>query len=287
MHLNESNGYWYVRQYVGGEKETVAKLGKLDGEPTIWRPELIQDKAENVLHRLPGDSVDCIISDPPYGVDYESGWKGPEAVASKLGKVSNDGRADFVKDVYSELPRVLKADSHVYIFARWDSYPEQHELASEELDLNTVIVWDKKSHGLGDLSSWAPTHEFVLHYEYGNPTLHGDRPQNVIREVPPNTSAENMIHQTQKPRKLIETLIEKSTRPGETIFDPFGGAYTTARAAMRTFRKAVSCELDPGTHRTAQGLVKKQLRNDPEYGIDWTDVSKLEVRDVGLCRAIA
>lgn len=284
MHLNESNGYWYVRRSTGDGKETVAKLGEQHNRPAIYRPQLIQDKAENVLRWLPDDSIDCVIMDPPYGIGYESAWKGPEAVASEKGMVANDDDAEFVSDVYTELTRVLKQDSHVYVFARWDSYPSQHELTPAELDLNTVVVWDKLSHGLGDLSTWAPTHEFILHYEYGDPELRGDRPQNVIRSSPPSSSGAPLIHQTQKPRDVIERLIEKSTNTGEVIFDPFGGSYATARGAMRTFRRSVSCELDPETHRTAVDLTERQLHDDPEYDCDWTDVTGLRVEDVNLAR---
>lgn len=286
MHLNNSNGYWYVRRNTDEGKETVAKLGQHEEKPPIYRPETHQDKAENILARLPKNSVEAIITDPPYGIGYESGWEGPEAVASEMGAVSNDEDASFVEDVYSGFERVLKQDSHLYVFARWDSYPDQHDLVPDAFDLNTVIVWDKASHGLGDLSTWAPTHEFILHYEYGDPDLNGKRPQNVIREVPPSTTAEDLVHQTQKPRKLIEYLIEKSSDVGDVVFDPFGGAYTTARAAMRTFRRGISCELDPETHRAAEGLVEKQLHKDPEYDIDWTELTNLDVEDVQITKPL-
>lgn len=287
MHLNNSNGYWYVRRNTDDGKETVAKLGQHDSGPAIYRPELHQDKAENITSRLKSDSVDLIVTDPPYGIGYESGWEGPEAVASEMGTVANDEDASFVEDVYEGFERIIKPNSHLYVFARWDSYPDQHDLVPDAFELNTVVVWDKQSHGLGDLSTWAPTHEFILHYEYGDPELKGKRPQNVVREVPPNTTAEGLVHQTQKPRALIEYLIEKSSDPGDVVFDPFGGAYTTARAAMRTFRQGVSCELDPDTHRAGSALVEKQLHDDPEYGIDWTDISNLCVEPVEIVQQLA
>lgn len=276
MHLNNSNGYWYLRRHTSDGKETIAKFGKGD-RPTIYRPELYNEKAENVIARLPDGSIDTIITDPPYGIDYESSWEGPEAVASKLGKISNDEDVEFVADVFEEFPRILDEDSHCYVFTRWDAYPVMMELMPDELDLNTVLIWDKKSHGLGDLSTWAPTHEFIMHYEYGDPELVGSRPQNVLRYLNAIDAGETVIHQTQKPRKLMERLIEKSTEQGDVVFDPFGGSYVTARAAQRTFRRSVSCELDPEVHRNAESLTNAQFHDDPEFGIDWVEVSNLSV----------
>lgn len=289
MHLNNSNGYWYVRRNVEDGKETVAKLGKTSGgeKPAIYRPELHQDKGENILARLPDNSIDIIITDPPYGIDFEWGDTAFDG-SEELGTIANDTTLEFLEEFGAEFARVLKPDSHCYVFTRWDAYAPMAAYFSDHMELNTVIVWDKVAHGMGDLSDWAPQHEFIMHFEYGDPDLYGKRPTNVLRENYESRKGEGVrVHPTQKPRGLIEYLIEKSTQPGDVVFDPFGGAYTTARAAMRTFRRGVSCELDPETHRTAESLVEKHLHNDPEYGIDWTDVSNLNVEEVDVTAPLA
>lgn len=286
MHLNKSNGYWYVRRNNSGGKETVAKLGKHKSEPSIYRPELHQDKAENILSRLPDESVDLILSDPPYGIDFSSGRDEFDG-AAKLGGIFNDKKIDFLEAIAHELQRVLKPDSHCYIFTRWDAYEEMANYFDVIGERNTVLVWNKIHHGMGDLSTWAPQHEWVLHYEKGDPKIYGKRPSNVLEFAGVRSNKTLQIHPTQKPLDLSEFLIEKSSQPGDVVFDPFGGAYTTARAAMRTFRKAVSCELNPETHRAAEGLVEKQLHDDPVFGIDWTEVSNLKVEQVDVVEQLA
>jgi len=247
----------------------------------LYRPELYQDKAENILSRIPTDSVDCIIADPPYGISYESGWTQDDGAGTK-GTFMNDTTTEFLEEMAGEFERILAPDSHCYVFTRWDAYLEKVDYFEDYLDLNTVIVWDKKELAMGNLETWGPRHEFIMHFCNGDPAVYGKRPPNLLQAAAVRGHREPQIHQTQKPREILETLIQKSTKPGDVVFDPFGGSYSTARTAMRLFRKSVSCELDPETHRTATSLVEKQLHNDPEYGIDWTELSNLRVVDTEI-----
>jgi len=291
IHLNESKGYWYLRRHSGnGSKETVAKLGQHDGGPTMWRPELINRKAETTIEALPEDTVDCIITDPPYGISFESSMTEYED-ASELGGLMGDSLdaeslTSMLDVIASGFQRVLKDNAHIYVFTRWDRFESLRDPFKRHFDHNTVIVWDKNAHGMGDLEDWAPRHELIHHFEQGDPELYGKRPANVIRESGFTTGAGRryQIHPTQKPRGLIEYLIKKSTEPGDVVLDPFGGAYTTARAAMRTFRRSVSCELDPETHQNAVSLTEKQLHDDPEYSVDWTEISNLTVNDTSVVK---
>lgn len=290
MHLTETNGYWYVRRSTADGKETVAKLGQHDDRPAIYRPRLVQDKAENVLARLPDDSVNCLITDPPYGIDFENNMPNDVIGEQHSGDLMGDDEAAPIERIAPEISRVLAPDGHCYVFTSWKIHGAFRDPLTDVLDLNTVLVWDKKMNGLGNLETWGPRHEWILHLCNGDPGLNGGRPPNVLRYGGGSTGAIQQsvqIHPTQKPRRLIEFIIKKSTDPGDVVFDPFGGAYTTARAAMRTFRRAVSCELDPETHRAAADLTEKQLRDDPEHGTDWTDVTNLRVEDVDLLQPLA
>lgn len=274
MHLNETSGYWYLRRHTNDGKETIAKLGKHSNRPAIYQPELHNDKAENVLGRLPDNSVDLIVTDPPYGIDFEQN----RYHASNLGTVANDTHLDFLAEVVPEMDRVLSEKGHLYMFTRWDAYLEMAPPLAERFGLSTVIVWDKDDggHGMGDLTNWAPRHEWAIHCRRDGAELNG-RPPNVIRHQDVRFTDEPKMHPTQKPRGLMEEIIRTSSNPGDVVLDPFGGSYATARAAQRTFRKSVSCELDPETHRASAGLVQKELKDDPVYGTDWTGINNLQV----------
>lgn len=264
------HGRYYVRN---SDDQTLAKFSE---QPVIHRPQLFQDKAENILNRLPDNSVDLIVTDPPYGIDFDQN----RYHAADLGTVANDTTLEFLDSIVPEMDRVLNDSGHLYMFTRWDAYLDMAPPLADSFGLSTVIVWDKDDggHGMGDLTNWAPRHEWAVHCRRDGAELNG-RPPNVIRHQDVRFTDEPKMHPTQKPRGLIEEIIQASSEPGDVVFDPFGGSYATPRAAQRTFRRSVACELDPETHRASTGLVKKEFQNDPEYGVDWADVSNLSVQD--------
>jgi site-specific DNA-methyltransferase (adenine-specific) len=270
------SGAFYLRNTSGDV------LAKFDEEPSIYRPELIQDKAENVLAQLPDGSVDVILTDPPYGIEFDQN----RYHAADLGTVANDSTLKFLDHVVPEFDRVLSDDGHLYMFTRWDAYLEMAQPLQEQFGLSTVVVWDKDDggHGMGDLTNWAPRHEWAIHCRRDGAELNG-RPPNVIRHQDVRFTDEPKMHPTQKPRGLMEEIITASSDVGDVILDPFGGSYAVGRAAQRTFRKSISCELDPETHRASVGLAEKELHDDPEYGVDWVEVSNLTVEETSIAES--
>jgi DNA modification methylase len=270
---SNGNGRHYLRNSDGDV------LAKFDEQPEIHRPELLQDKAENILSELPDNSVDVILTDPPYGIEFDQN----RYHAADLGTVANDSTLKFLDHVVPEFDRVLNDTGHLYMFTRWDAYLEMAKPLKEQFGLSTVVVWDKDDggHGMGDLTNWAPRHEWAIHCRREDSELNG-RPPNVIRHQDVRFTDEPKMHPTQKPRGLVEEIITASSDVGDVVLDPFGGSYATARAAQRTFRKSVCCELDPETHRASAGLVDKEFHDDPEYGVDWAEVSNLSVNQTAV-----
>jgi len=280
MHLNESNGYWYLRRHTDDGKETIASFGQSEEGPVLHHPELYNEPGEEVIQRLPDDSVDCIITDPPYGIDISTDWGDDSAASRKNNLVNDDAGVTFLRKFADEFRRILKPDSHLYVFTRWDAYPKMHEQFVHQFDLNTVIAWDKEMYGVGNVETWAPGYELIMHYEQGDPELYGKRPRNVIQQKTARYVESNpTIHPTQKPRALMEYLIEKSTERGDVVVDPFGGSYAVPRAAMRTFRRSIGAEIDPDVHDAGVSVLKDELTDDPEYACDWTDITGLHIEE--------
>jgi len=211
-----------------------------------------EDCVEGMAERLDDDSVDCVITDPPYGIDYSGGQS--DYGQDKFDRIEADedieGAIKLYRDVAAEIKRVLKPDGHLYVFTRWDVYPEFHQVTKQLFNVRNCLVWNKDNHGLGDLEGqYAPKHEFAIFAsgEDGRPLQNG-RPTDVLEFSRKTTG--DYDHPTQKPVDMIEHLLTNSTREGETVLDPFMGSGTTAVAAIQNDRDYVGFELDEDNYRS-------------------------------------
>lgn len=251
-------------------------------QPILYYPQLINDKAENTIRKIPDGSVNLIITDPPYGI----GFKGNQYRNVEFEEMFNDQSIQFLEGFSQEFERILIPAAHCYVFTRWDAYPLMLKFFADELFLQTVIIWDKDEggHGMGNLDIWAPRYEMIMDFTKGEKPrpLNGKRLPNVIRHQDIRFTKELKIHPTQKPRGLMEILIEKSSDYGDVVADFFGGSYPVHRAAMRKFRKSIGVELNPTTHNAAVNLVKNDFHRDPVYGTNWGKTTNLLIKETGV-----
>jgi site-specific DNA-methyltransferase (adenine-specific) len=224
----------------------------------VYKPQLFNKDCRDVLGDLADESIDCVIADPPYGIQF-SGNRYDTASADEL---EGDDSHEVIDGLADELHRVLKDDRHAYVFCRYDTYPAFVEEFAGPFELDTVIVWDKDDggHGMGDLDDFAPRHEWILKLSKGNRPIQTEkRKPNVIRHQDARFTADEKHHSTQKPIGLIKELLEASTQEEEVVFDPFGGVYTTARATVPMSRKCVSSDIDTDYHATGREAVKRDI----------------------------
>lgn len=196
-----------------------------------------------LMSKISSQSVDLILTDPPYGICYKS-------KSRRLSRQTVVGdEAPYIWWL-KEADRILKDDGSLLCFTRWDVLGAWHTaIEYAGLRVRSCIVWDKGVHGMGNTkAAFAPQHELCLFATKRDFAFPAGRPNDVIRVG--KLSAADMIHPTQKPVELFEQLINVTTLPGALVFDPFAGSGTTAMAAINTGRHFVCCEIDH-THYTA------------------------------------
>lgn len=206
------------------------------------------------MQEIPDQSIDLIIADPPYGIDFQSSKR---AKGERLAKIANDKRP-YIWWLL-EAHRVLKDTGALITFFRWDvqdAFLKALELA--DLKCNGVCVWNKGGFGMGDLKrQFASVHELFSFSPKAGFSFPGKRPSSVLSV--PKVSNNNLVHPNQKPVELIAQLIETltpSSSPNEvTVLDPFMGSGTTAVAAIRTGRNFIGFELDEKYYAIAQERV--------------------------------
>ncbi len=174
-------------------------------------------------------TADVLVTDPPYGVAYESNLNRDKRNVKVGRPVASDGDTqvrDRVIEMWSDRPAL--------IFGKWT--------AQRPVKTRTRLIWDKgNTVGMGDLSiPWGPAEEEV--YVLGS-GFTGKRESNVIRcQMLMSADANRPAHPTPKPIQLMEALIAKC--PPGVIADPFAGSGSTLVAAKALGRRAIGVELD-------------------------------------------
>lgn len=205
------------------------------------------------LKKLADGSVDCVVTDPPYGISYVSNFRTVESEVVK--SVANDTIEDAVmlwNNTCAILERKMKADSHLYCFTSWKVYPYFVNIISKYFKVKNCLIWEKNNWSMGDLDgNYAEQYEMVIFATKGNRKLNGGRDTNILHFD--RVANSSLLHSCEKPVDLLSFLIEKSTDGGELVADPFMGSGSTMVAAKNVGRQYWGCELDEENYRIACG----------------------------------
>lgn len=207
-----------------------------DGQGTIYHGD-----CREILPTLQPDSVDLVLTDPPYGMAF-GGFRGVEM------NVRADGARQgirLVRQAMFEMRDALAEDAHLYMFCHWESWPDFYDALSPSIPIKSALMWWKNRGGMGDVSmEYARDYEVILFGAHGRRPLRGKRDGSVISGFPPEGSIKTRDHPTQKPVALLQYLVSKSCPPGGLVLDPFMGSGTTLRAAKDLGRKAIGIEIE-------------------------------------------
>lgn len=207
-----------------------------------------EDCVEGMAERLDENSVDCVITDPPYGIGV-SGEHGDDIE----GDASISEAKDLLSRSASQVSEVLKTNGHAYFFWTAKEIPAALSVLESVFEDVQMLVWTKNR---SNVRATLQNHKYPYNYEVifyassksprglnGKPTSNKD----VFEASIVHTN--NLEHRTQKPVSLISELINNSTDEGDTILDPFMGSGTTAVAAIQNDREYVGFELDGENYR--------------------------------------
>lgn len=214
--------------------------------------EVICGDSFELLGEIPAESFDLCLTDPPYGMNYQSYWR-----TERYEKIENDISIEWFSGFAKDLFRVMKQNSHIYIFCNEYAISHFRDWLEEAGFTNKrTLVWVKNNHTSGDLEGdYGNKTEFILYAQKGRRELNGQRDTNVLNFSRIATD----FHPTQKPIDLFAYLIEKSSNLNETVFDPFAGAGTTALAAKQLNRNYYVIEKEEKYCEIAKSRLKQDL----------------------------
>lgn len=191
----------------------------------------------NVLPQLAANSVDFVLTDPPYITRYKS----------RDGRtVPNDDNDAWLKPAFAEMFRVLKRDRFCVSFYGWP-HADRFLQAYRAAGFHVVghFVFPKRYTSATKFLRYQ--HECAYLLAKGHP----DQPAETIGDVIQWTYTGNKLHPTQKPMSILLPMIETFSTPGGVVLDPFSGSGSSLLAAKTLGRSYFGIELDAGYHAIA------------------------------------
>jgi site-specific DNA-methyltransferase (adenine-specific) len=192
--------------------------------------QLNQADAVDWLRTLADDSVDLVITDPPYESLEKHRAVGTTTRLKHSKASSNDWFRIFPNtrfpELFAEIFRVLKPDSHFYLFCD----PETAFIAKPVAEAAGFkfwkpLIWDKQRIGMG--YHYRARYEFILFFEKGKRKLADLGVADVI-----SAPRVHKGYPAEKPVAVLDLLVRQSAAPGELVIDPFMGSGPTGLAAI-------------------------------------------------------
>ena len=182
-----------------------------------------------------------MVTDPPYGVNYDPEWRHRLGVnkSPRRGKVRNDDRADW-GTAWDLFPGTIAYIWHGALH----STTVADSLVTNGFTIRAQIIWAKERLvlGRGDYH-WAHEPCWYAVREKGNWT--GDRKQTTVWTIPSGGQDTKTAHGTQKPVECMRRPMLNNSSPGQAVYDPFLGSGSTLIAAETTGRVCLGMELEP------------------------------------------
>lgn len=201
---------------------------------------LYMEDCLDVLKDLPSSSVDMLLIDPPYGIDFQS--RHIKDATKRFAKILND-KKPFTSFI-GELPRIMKDSGCLCIFTRWDVQQVFiDELQAKGFKVKNILIWDKMHHGMGDLKrAFASRYESIIFCAMPNFRFEGKRPTDILPFK--RVAASKLLHPNEKPVELLEYLINNCTPRSGLVLDCCMGSGSTGVACKNTNRDFIGIELD-------------------------------------------
>lgn len=203
-----------------------------------------------VMKDMEDNSIDLVLTDPPYWMCYLSSRR-----TNKHDKIQDDDNLERVPEFMENIYRVMKEDTHAYIFCNdyWiQTFREEAKKAW--FTPKRTLVWIKNNHTSGDLEGdYANITEFCIFLQKWRKKLNGGRDRNTLyfdRE-------ECNDHPTVKSKEMMKYLLEKSSNKWNKVLDCFAWSWTTWVACKEIWRDCILIEKE----KKYVDIIHKRLEN--------------------------
>lgn len=218
---------------------------------------LYNGDAKDLIELLEDDSINAIITDPPYGLEEFSKSRGHGRKRLNRANHVDDGwdkiedSSIVVNNIINESPRILEKGGNLLMFCSFEQSGEFVKTAPKELYYKTIGIWHKLNPiPINMKIRYVNSTEQWIHWVNGKKTGtfngYGKPVHNFIETgLTPASEKKYGKHSTQKPLSVMNWFVETLTNPGDVILDPFSGSGSTLVSAKQLGRKAIGFEMNP------------------------------------------
>jgi DNA modification methylase len=199
--------------------------------------------ADSVARLLGTVRPHLMVTDPPYGVDYDPGWRNETGTSKtqRTGKVLNDDRADW-REAWALFPGDVAYVWHGALHAGTVA----DSLTASGFDIRSQIIWTKERLVLSrGHYHWQHEPCWYAVRSSGNGAWSGDRKQTTVWPVSSKAQDAQTVHGTQKPVECMRRPMLNNSSVGQAVYEPFMGSGTTLIAAETSQRMCLGLELNP------------------------------------------
>ena len=208
-----------------------------------------------ILPKIDDQSIDCVISDPPYIFSMGSSMRkfGYSGSWADLMNMSH-----WFATWYKEVNRVLKDNGSFWTFCNWKTFPLiQKALSDAKMGASSLIVWNKMIPGLGGKKGLRPFYELIVLSPKNNFSI-PDRKIGDIWDRKWQSHHGETDHPAEKPVDLIEKIIKVcALEKNSIILDPFMGSGTTGVAALNNGMRFIGIEMNEEWYFGAEKRLSK------------------------------
>lgn len=219
-----------------------------------------------LVNEIPDKSIDLILTDPPYNLGkYSTGNINPKWRSEINNDIAEwDEKTFDPSEWLKPFKRILKPEGNIFAFTSYNLLGKWHEVFDPEFDVFQFMVWHKtnptpKIRKVSFLNScelivcvwnkghkWNFTKQNEMHNFIETPICMG------------NERLKNPKHPTQKPIRVLESIIKIASDEGDILFDPFMGVGSTGVAALKHGRKFLGLEIEKEYFEAAKKRIKNR-----------------------------
>ena len=216
------------------------------------------------MKTLPNESIDLIVTDPPYKVTARGSAGNSGGMLQK--KINRQGMVFKHNDIkinefMPELYIVLKEGSHCYIMTNHVNLIEMLNVAKEcGFHFIKSLIWNKGNKIMGQC--YMSQFEYILFFRKGKHKKINNCGTPDILDIPNKKTKDETgknLHDTEKPIDLMKILVENSSNEGDLIYEPFMGIGSTVLACIELNRNYVATEIDESYFNIAKNRIKESL----------------------------